>query len=130
MCNALEIIKKKNLEYYNLIVPIFITVDTRRDTPKKLQEYSKNFTPNIVWLTGTEENISKVAKKYRVHYTVPDDIEEDEQYNVDHSIFFYFMDRNNEFLDFYGQNSTSIEMAKSLIDRINTDMGNMDSEIV
>uniref|UniRef100_A0A0A9Y0X4 Protein SCO1, mitochondrial n=1 Tax=Lygus hesperus TaxID=30085 RepID=A0A0A9Y0X4_LYGHE len=126
MCKALQIVKKTNPGYYELIVPIFITVDTRRDTPEKLQEYAKHFTPNMVWLTGCEDNIAKVAKKYRVHYTVPDDIEGDEPYNVDHSIFFYFMDRNTEFLDFYGQNASAQEMAASLVDKINTDMGRMD----
>ena len=128
MIKALKIVRANHPEYYDMIKPIFISVDTRRDTPARLKEYSKHFTPNIAWLTGPEENIRSAAKKYRVHYSLPENIEEGENYNVDHSIFFYFMDKNNEFVDFFGQNLNATEIAESIIDRLNTDHGKMDSE--
>ena len=55
------------------IVPIFISVDPKRDTPAKLKSYLSSFDanpaaarPNFVGLTGTDEEIAKVAKAYRV----------------------------------------------------------------
>ena len=60
------------------IQPVFVTVDPSRDTPQVMKDYVANFHPGFVGLTGSEEDIAKVAKAYRVYYrkveqTGPDD---------------------------------------------------------
>ena len=52
------------------IQPIFITVDPERDTVEQMGEYVENFHPTKVGLTGSAEEIAKVAKAYRVYYAV------------------------------------------------------------
>ena len=48
--------------------PIFITVDPKRDTPAVVKQYAAAFTPRLIGLTGSPEQIAQVAKEYRVYY--------------------------------------------------------------
>lgn len=78
------------------ITPVFITLDPERDTAARLKEYVASFHPAIRGLTGTEAEINKVAKAYRVYFKkVP--LEGSSGYTIDHSSFFYIMDRKGEF---------------------------------
>ena len=53
--------------------PIFITVDPKRDTPDVVKQYTAAFTPRLVGLTGTLDEIAKVAREYpRVLRRAPD----------------------------------------------------------
>lgn len=96
-----------------MLVPVFITCDPRRDTPAIVEEYVKDFHEDLIGLTGTEEEIRKVAKLFRVYVSSPPDISEGDDYLVDHSIFFYLMDPQGKFLDCYGQNSEAQAVAES-----------------
>jgi protein SCO1/2 len=101
------------------IRPVFISLDPKRDTPERLAEYSKKYDPRIVWLTGSAEQIAPVAKAFRVYFSIPEVEEgEDDDYLVDHSIFFYLMDRDNKFVHFYGKNATPEEISTSLAELI------------
>src|SRR6185312_6053968 len=51
----------------NRIVPIFITLDPARDTPKVLKLYVRAFGARFVGLTGSEQEIATVAREYRVY---------------------------------------------------------------
>jgi protein SCO1 len=57
-----------------------------------------------------------MAKMYRLYFSAPPSaIDDDENdYLVDHSIFFYFMGPNNEFIQNYGRNETSKEIAAKI----------------
>jgi len=50
------------------VQPIFITVDPARDTPAVLRRYVAAFHPRMIGLTGTPEEIARVAGRYRVNY--------------------------------------------------------------
>jgi protein SCO1/2 len=69
-------------------MPIFITLDPARDTLERLQPYLDSFSTCWIGLTGTEEQVDAVAGQFHVyaHRNPPD---EDGQYTVDHSSFFY-----------------------------------------
>ncbi len=47
---------------------LFVAVDPKRDK-KVLDEYVTNFTPDLVGLTGTQEQLKAVAKRYRVAFS-------------------------------------------------------------
>jgi len=91
------------------LVPVFISVDPQRDTPERLQTFKKGWSPYWKWLTGTEEEVSKIAKSFRLYYSVPET--EDDDYLVDHSIFFFLLDREGKMLEYYGQKVTDVELA-------------------
>ena len=51
------------------IQPIFITVDPERDTPAVVGDYVGNFGKRLIGLTGTPEQIAKVAQEFAVYYS-------------------------------------------------------------
>jgi protein SCO1/2 len=80
------------------IQPVFITVDPERDA-KVLTDYVAAFHPSLVGLTGSPEEIRKVANSYKAFYVkVP--TERSGEYSIDHAGVIYLMGRNGEFLGF------------------------------
>ncbi|CCH43583.1 hypothetical protein BN7_3136 [Wickerhamomyces ciferrii] len=86
------------------VQPIFITCDPNRDTPKVVKEYLEDFHPDIIGLTGTYEQVKNICKQYRVYFSTPPTLKPGQDYLVDHSIFFYLMDSDGEFVDAMGRN--------------------------
>ena len=80
------------------VQPIFITVDPERDT-KLLAEYVRAFHKSLIGLTGTPEEIRKVANAYKAFYAkVPGT--RDGDYAIDHTGVIYLMGRGGEYLGF------------------------------
>jgi len=80
------------------IQPIFITVDPERDN-KVLADYVKAFHRSFVGLTGSPEEIRKVANAYKAFYAkLPP--ARDGEYAIDHFGVIYLMGRNGEYLGF------------------------------
>lgn len=75
----------------NVLLPLMITCDPARDTPKVLKEYLAEFHPAFIGLTGSHEQIKSTCKAYRVYFSTPANVKEGEDYLVDHSIYFYLM---------------------------------------
>lgn len=50
------------------IQPIFITIDPERDTPQVVGEFAAAFSPDVIGLTGTPEQIAATAKAFKVFY--------------------------------------------------------------
>ena len=50
------------------VQPIFITVDPARDTPEILGHFVAAFHPRLIGLTGSEAEIARVAREYRIFY--------------------------------------------------------------
>jgi cytochrome oxidase Cu insertion factor (SCO1/SenC/PrrC family) len=78
--------------------PIFITIDPERDT-KVLADYVSAFHHSLVGLTGSPEEIRKVANAYKAFYVKVQD-ERGGEYSIDHSGVIYLMGRNGEYLGF------------------------------
>jgi cytochrome oxidase Cu insertion factor (SCO1/SenC/PrrC family) len=80
------------------VQPVFITIDPERDT-KGLADYVSSFHHSLVGLTGTPDEIRKVANAYKAFYVkVPD--ERSGEYSLDHSGVIYLMGRNGEYLGY------------------------------
>ncbi len=96
------------------VQPLFITVDPRRDTPAVLANYTASFTPRLVGLTGTAEQIAQVAKEYRVYYAEhrtgpgPDD------YSMDHSSIIYLMAPDGHFVATIPAEQSPVTMASDI----------------
>lgn len=73
------------------VVPIFVTVDPERDTPKVVGEFVSAFHPRMVGLTGSPQAIAAVAKAYAV-YAAKGDRTPGGGYLVNHSRQAYLMD--------------------------------------
>ncbi|PLW20394.1 hypothetical protein PCANC_12797 [Puccinia coronata f. sp. avenae] len=85
------------------IQPLFISVDPNRDSPEAIAKYLEEFDSRMVGLTGDYESIKKMCKVYRVYFSTPPNVKPGEDYLVDHSIFFYLMAPNGNFVDAFGK---------------------------
>src|SRR6266550_4114436 len=108
----------------NRIVPIFISIDPKRDTPDKLKSYLSSFDanqpstrPNFVGLTGTDEEVAKAAKAYRVFYRAHLDgfMAGSAGYSIDHTGDVYLMSPEGKFVAYYSQGILPDEMAADLM---------------
>ena len=101
------------------VEPIFISVDPNRDTPEVVKKYIKEFHSRFHGLTGTQEQVDKVAKTFRIYISrgesTPGD---DTDYLVDHSIFFFLMDPEGTFVDFFGRNATADEISLKVMQQV------------
>jgi protein SCO1/2 len=73
---------------------VFITVDPARDTPAVMRDYTQAISPRIMGLTGTPDQIARVAAEYHVYYRVNSAGPRDENYSVDHSSVLYLQGPN------------------------------------
>jgi protein SCO1/2 len=77
---------------------LFITVDPQRDTPAVVRDYAAAFSPRIKGLTGSPDQIAKVAGEYRVYYAPQRSQGAGDAYTVDHSSILYLMDPDGRFI--------------------------------
>jgi protein SCO1 len=99
----------------NEVIPIFITLDPERDTPKVLADYVMNFGPRFVGLTGSPEQIAEAAKAYRVTYSkFQEEGAKPDDYTIDHSALVYLMGKNGEFLAPFAYGTPAAKMAEGL----------------
>ena len=77
--------------------PLFVTVDPRRDTPDVMTEYMKSFNSRILGLTGTQAEIDRVIKEYRIY--VAAEKTEGDDYLISHSAYIYLMDPQGTFVN-------------------------------
>jgi len=69
---------------------LFVTVDPDRDTDTVLADYAKAFSPQVVGLRGSANELADLARRYRVAYTVT----KGPPYEVMHSNAVFFFDRD------------------------------------
>jgi protein SCO1/2 len=75
---------------------VFVTVDPARDTPAAMKTYlsSRVFPRNMIGLTGTPDQIARVAKAYFVFYQKEGS---GSTYSMDHSTALYLMGPDGQF---------------------------------
>jgi protein SCO1/2 len=93
---------------------VFITVDPKRDTPAVVGKYAAAFGPHVVGLTGTPEEIARVAKEYRVYYAEHRTGPGPNDYAMDHSSVLYLMDPKGSFVAPVRADQSGNEIAATL----------------
>jgi len=95
--------------------PIFITIDPERDTAAALKSYVAHFSPRLVGLTGTPQQIAGVARSYRVYYAkVPLERSDKAGYLMDYSGLVYLIGRDGRYLTHFTPQTTSEQMAYTI----------------
>lgn len=110
----------------HVLRPIFITCDPARDTPSILKDYLAEFHPDLIGLTGDYDEIKKVCKEYRVYFSTPQDVKPGQDYLVDHSIYFYLMDPEGDFVEALGRNFSAEQAAKVICGHVGDWRGKLD----
>ncbi|MDR3437549.1 SCO family protein [Telmatospirillum sp.] len=94
------------------VVPIFITIDPERDTVDQIAQYVDAFSPAMVGLTGSPEQVAPVLKEFRVYAHRVETT--DGNYSVDHSSILYVMDKKGQYATHFSGEVTPKEIAAGL----------------
>lgn len=92
---GLKVLKASDPDKVAKIVSIFITIDPERDTPQVVGEFAAAFSPDIIGLTGTPEQIAATAKAFKVFYAKGEALPGG-GYLVDHSNIVYLFGPEGE----------------------------------
>ncbi|PGH00063.1 hypothetical protein AJ79_08334 [Helicocarpus griseus UAMH5409] len=117
MAAIIDLVKAKSGNK-SVLRPVFITCDPARDSPEVLRKYLAEFHKGIIGLTGTYEQVKNVCKQYRVYFSTPKDVKPGEDYLVDHSIYFYLMDPEGDFVECIGRQDTPESAAAIILDHM------------
>jgi protein SCO1/2 len=93
------------------IAPIFVTVDPERDTVSQMNQYVASFSPALIGLTGTPEQIAAVERGYHVYARKSGS---GVDYTMDHSSILYLMGKDGRFLRHFNGDATEQEIADGL----------------
>ncbi len=127
VCPTQMFVMKKVLQelklsgHSNLVVPIFITVDPDRDTPKIMKNYIAHFDARIVGLTGTRKEITKVKKVFRT-FSQFTQTSNDSNNGVIHSDYFYLVDPNGVLVGSYANNQDYMQLTKIIHDNLSNNI--------
>jgi protein SCO1/2 len=95
VAQGLKVLKADDPAKAAMIQPIFITIDPERDTPAVVGEFAAAFSPDIIGLTGTPDQIAAAAKAFKVFFAKGEAVEGG-GYLVDHSNIVYLFGPKGE----------------------------------
>ena len=81
------------------VVTLFVSLDPKRDTPAVLKEYVASFSTPLIGLTGTDEDVGRVASAYHASYQiVPTGTR---NYLVNHTSAIFLIDRQGRLRQYF-----------------------------
>ena len=86
-------------ETANLVQPLFISIDTQRDTAGIVAEYVHYFDPAIIGLAGTPEQIARVQAAFGVSAEKIAAQNDAHSFTFQHSSWIYLLNDNGQYLD-------------------------------
>jgi protein SCO1/2 len=107
-------LKQLDAEEREQVQGIFISVDPERDTPEKLAEYAAFFSPRIIGVTGSQDQIDQVVRQYGAFYRKVEMKDSAMGYAVDHSSRLYLIDREGRLVQTLLHNSSPQELTQGL----------------
>ena len=119
MGGALDALQQRDAIAHERLQPVFISVDPARDTPPVLRDYLAYFHPRLSGLTGSQADIDAVKSAFKIYAARGAAEDENGNYNVDHSSFFYLMDENNRYLAHFDHAITPEILAEKLAEKLN-----------
>ncbi|MFN0300883.1 MAG: SCO family protein [Burkholderiales bacterium] len=92
---------------------LFITVDPERDTSEALAQYVTAFDPSFIGLTGSVDDIKRVAKEFKVFFQKAPGTSAD-NYSVDHTAAYYVFDPSGRVRLFMRHNTPPADFAADI----------------
>ncbi len=108
-------IKKLSDKEKSQVVPIFVSVDPDRDTPKVLSKYVKYFNNQTIGLTSDKETLDKITQKYHAFYSMVPMENSALKYTVSHTTRIYIVDKKGKLRFSVDKNDQNVEYMVSKI---------------
>jgi protein SCO1/2 len=93
--------------------PVFISIDPQRDTPEVVGEFVSFMHPDMIGLTGSEEQVRAASQAFRTYFSVRND-NDDEFYLVDHTTFSYLMLPGHGFVEVFRRELSPDQLAEQI----------------
>lgn len=100
-----------------MVQPVFVSVDPARDTPAAVKEFTANFHPRLIGLTGSQAQVDAALKEYRV-YARRAGPPGATDYLVDHLAVFYLFDPAGQPISYLGHDATAADITRELTQRV------------
>ena len=89
---------------------VFVSVDPDRDTPEILTDFTDNFHPDMIGLTGTPEQLAAVAADFRTFFEIHEP-DFDGYYLIDHSTYSYILMPDHGVVEVVERNDPAFDVA-------------------
>jgi protein SCO1/2 len=90
---------------------VFVSIDPERDTPEVMKEFTDYFAPDLLGLTGSDEQVAQAAGAYRVLYRKQPGSDADD-YLMSHTTFTYLMFPDAGMVEFFDRDVSAEDMAR------------------
>lgn len=111
MSDALDMLSPEQLAK---VTPVFVSVDSDRDTPEVLASYVPHFHDKMVGLSGSKAEIKAVSKAYKSYFAKVNEDDPDGNYTMDHSSVTYLMGPDGAYVAHFSHGTVSDKMAARL----------------
>jgi len=119
IAEALKLLDKELVKDMRVVM---VSIDPERDTPQVLKDYMGNFGPNFIGLTGTPEQVRKMAKQWRTFYRKAEDTA-DGGYLMDHSAIVFLLDKQGNYLRHFAYGTPPDRMAEGIREAVRGQAG-------
>jgi len=102
------------------IQPMFISIDPERDDPARVGEYARYFYPTMIGLTGSLEEVTRVAKSHFVIFEKVPLEDSNMDYTMDHSSIFYVVGKDGVIRTLIHHGESPDEIARVLREALAT----------
>lgn len=116
---ALRLLEASDPKAAARVQPLFVTVDPERDTPEALAEFTDNFHPRLLGLTGSRAEIDSVLKAYRI-FAARVEGATPGSYTYDHTAIFYLFDPEGRPVQFLAAPTATPEALADMLARFVT----------
>ncbi|ATX81584.1 protein SCO1/2 [Mariprofundus ferrinatatus] len=108
--NALRMLNEDEKEK---VRAVFIAIDFGRDTPERVHKYATYFHPDIIGLTGSEEELKVATKAFMVPFE-KDEVNAKGNYLMNHGTYVYVMRPDGKLGELISHQSSSEEIVEAL----------------
>lgn len=99
------------------LAALFVTVDPERDTPVAMKQFVRAFSPGLIGLTGTPQQMAAMRQRFAIYAKkVPGSSPQD--YLMDHFAVIYLFGPKGEPIAFLSHGATAVEIAAMLADYV------------
>ncbi len=116
LTDIVDILKNK---YKVDVTPVFITVDSERDSPELLKEFLSKYSDKCIGLLGTKEEIKDIENKYKATHSIAESTKDGtDNYLIDHTSLVYLLDKQGNYIKHFYRDSTKEEIISFIMNNI------------
>jgi protein SCO1/2 len=95
-----------------------ITIDLERDTPSVLAEYVAEYSPKIIGLRGTDQQVDDVCNHFRCYRSKGQAYDDPGDYILDHTVTQYIIDPEGKTVGYFLSNRGLEERVPIFLDHV------------